>query len=144
MIYPTLHFNPWSRRCSPKAGNGSDARSQGNKIESKSAKPVSQITCRYFIQGVTCSSGLVGMWYLGQFLLSANLTPPHLPTPCLSTYPDVVDSNAKWRQQNLARSTRPSPNKDGPELTPIPSMTINIDQHPDIAYFRLYWHLISE
>lgn len=57
-----------------------------------------------------------------------------LPTPRLSTHPDV---------ESGLKVSEPRNDKNGLELTLISNMAVIIDQHPDTFYFWVCCHLIS-
>lgn len=125
---PLLHFDSWSLLCTlKKAGKGWAAWSQSN---TERQTPCSEIRMQQALFAMLYVNvlwfgalpALVGRRYLGQLLLCW-LCP--LPTPCRCTHPDVCTWQYEWTVQEPHNRHV----KGRPELSPILSMTVNIDQH---------------
>lgn len=63
-----------------------------------------------------------------------------LPTSRPSNHPDVMDNNTNGRHSNLLTDISAS----RADLNFLRAMTVNINQYPDIPYFRSFGHLISK
>lgn len=110
------------------------------EIKTRTLFPILKKKRKFSINEFCSPSGCVGRWHVEQLL---QCQPFPRPTPCRSTHADV-EVAIRNGGFGTARRTDPSSVKGGSDFSPIQSMAVNIDPHPDISIFRFCYHLITD